>query len=288
MFEVELKANKFKSFDGEEIYYEVHGKQGEPIIFVYGIGCLFNHWHKQISYFSKSNVTVMYDFRGHHSSPVPKDKSSLTINSLARDLLSLKEHLGLKSAHVVGHSFGCQVVLEAYSLEQDFFKTITLINGFYKNPFQRFLDKKIISEGISNVIKLYNKSPQLVSSLWKNLASNPLLIPISNLLGGFNLAHTKIEDIEIYSKGISHLDIRVFLTFFGEMVEYNGMEIVKSLNCPTLVIGGGSDSITPPAEQQRFQEINPNVRVVTIENGSHCAQLDFPDQVNTEIKKHIQ
>lgn len=283
MAEVELKTGYVKSFDDEKIFYEIHGSSGEVIFFVYGIACLFNHWHKQISYFSPHHKTIMYDFRGHHNTSIPKDKNTLTIHSLAKDLLAIIDQHKIQKVHVVGHSFGSQVVLEAYNIRPDLFKTMTLINGFYKNPFYKYVDKKLIQEGINNIVRLYNKTPKVVSGLWKNLVNNPLLIPLSNLMGGFNLSHTKIEDVQIYSNGVSQLDLRVFLTLFSDMVNYDGSEIVKHISCPAQIIGGGSDSITPPEQQKSFVTLNKNLLIEIIPKGSHCVQLDFPQVVNQLI-----
>ena len=57
---IEKQTGYFSSFDGTKIYYESRGA-GEPIIFVYGIACLINHWHHQLSYFSESYQTITFD-----------------------------------------------------------------------------------------------------------------------------------------------------------------------------------------------------------------------------------
>ena len=128
-------TGKFKSFDGTEIYYESRG-QGDPIVFVYGIACLMNHWHHQVSFFSKNYQVITFDLRGHHRSGIPEDQSHLNLHSIARDIPVLLRELGLTQAHFVGHSFGAQVLLSAYDQAPSIFKSITFVNGFAKNPLK--------------------------------------------------------------------------------------------------------------------------------------------------------
>ena len=79
---IEVTTGTFKSFDGTSIYYEVRGKGGghrRPMIMNYGIGCLMNHWHPQVTEFSKTHQVITYDYRGHQKSGTPLDYNNLNI-----------------------------------------------------------------------------------------------------------------------------------------------------------------------------------------------------------------
>ena len=62
---INVQSGFVRSYDGTPIHYEVRGK-GEPIVFVYGIACLMNHWHYQVEYFSQFRQVITFDLRGHH------------------------------------------------------------------------------------------------------------------------------------------------------------------------------------------------------------------------------
>lgn len=277
----------FQSFDGTDIYYETRG-DGDPIIFCYGIGCLFNHWSPQVQYFAKTKKAIMFDYRGHHRTPVPDDKSTLNIESLAKDLIQLCEHFGYKKVDFVGHSFGCQVLLKTYEMKPELFKTMTFINGTYRNPFESMVAAEPLVEVINQIKVIYNKAPQLFSTLWEKGVTNPLLVPISALTGGFNLSKTALKDIEIYAKGVSSIDLRVFITFFEDMIEFEGEPILSKIKVPTLIICGTKDALTPLEEQEKMNELIPNSELYMVPYGSHCTQLDFPEMVNLKIQKFIQ
>ncbi|MCJ8275461.1 MAG: alpha/beta hydrolase [Bdellovibrionales bacterium] len=276
----------FNSFDGSSIYYEVRG-EGDPVVFCYGIGCLFNHWSPQVAHFSKTHETVMFDYRGHHKTSIPEDKETLTIESLAKDVIALCEERGYEKVNFVGHSFGCQVLLQANKLRPDLFKNLIFVNGLYRNPLDAMVEADDLVEIINQAKTLYNKAPNLLSSIWQKGVTNPLLVPLSALTGGFNLSKTALKDIEIYAKGVSAIDVRVFITFFEDMIAFNEKEYLSKLRTPTLIICGSKDALTPLEEQERMNELIPNSELYVVPYGSHCTQLDFPEMVNLKIQQFI-
>lgn len=286
MESVVRKTGYFQSFDGASVYFESRG-QGRPLVFCYGIGCLFNHWSPQIKYFSKSYQTTMMDYRGHHKTPIPENKESLTIESLAKDLLAFCDENNLDKVDFVGHSFGCQVLLSAYSQRPELFRTMSFVNGLYRNPFQHLIKAEDLVELINQAKKIYNQAPSLISKLWEKGVTNPLLVPLSSITGGFNLSKTALKDIEIYARGVSAIDLRVFLTFFEDMVMFDGEATLSRIKVPTLIICGSKDALTPMDEQERMHELITTSELYPVPYGSHCTQLDFPEMVNLKIQTFI-
>lgn len=230
----------------------------------------------------------MFDYRGHHKTPIPDNKESLLIDSLARDLISFCEQNDLKKVDFVGHSFGCQVLLHAYSIQPRLFGTMSFVNGLYRNPFNHLIAADDLVELINQAKKIYNQAPGFVSMLWEKGVTNPLLVPLSALTGGFNLSKTALKDIEIYARGVSAIDLRVFLTFFEDMVSFDGESILSKIKIPTLIICGSKDALTPMEEQERMHELITTSELYPVPYGSHCTQLDFPEMVNLKIQNFIE
>jgi pimeloyl-ACP methyl ester carboxylesterase len=279
---VEKSVGSFKSFDGTSIYYEVRG-QGEPIVLVYGIACLINHWHFQIEHLSQSYKVITFDLRAHHKSGVPEDKSQMTIEAIAKDLPFLLRELGLQKAHFVGHSFGAPVLLRAYSQAPEIFKSLTFINGFAKNPIKGMFGLDVIEPLFFFVKSQYDKNPALWDQIWKLAADNPLAAWGTGLLGGFNLKLTQLKDIQIYLHGVGQMALSSFLPFFEEMMSFSGESIAASIQVPTLIISGEKDMVTPQKFQDELHELIKGSQFVRIPYGSHCTQLDFPDYVNLKL-----
>lgn len=287
MSEIKKKSGKFSSFDGTKIYYECRG-EGEPIVFVYGIACLMNHWHFQVDYFSKNYQVITFDIRGHHLSDVAEDKANFTISAVAQDISALLTHLQISKAHLVGHSFGVPVVLDFYRQFSEQVRSLTLINGFARNPIQGMFGLDVIEPFYWFVRNQYKQSPSLWNSLWKLSIHNPLAMWLSGALGGFNLRLTPFKDIEIYAKGVSELSLDSFMRLFEDMMKFEGGQILPTINVPALIIAGDKDSITPMSFQEELHREIKDSSYTIIPYGSHCSQLDFPDYVNLKIDEHLK
>lgn len=281
------QAGHFATQDGTRLYYEIHGS-GVPIVWIYGIACVMNHYHHQIAEFSADHRCVLFDLRGHHQSEVPKDLKTMTVATMAEDVIDLMDHLELKKAHLVGHSFGVPVLLEFSQRAPERIESLTFINGFAKNPVKGMFGLDL-AEYIFLAAKLAQiAAPEILEPIWKTLVRNPVSMALAGALGGFNLKHTEWKDIEIYSKGLSELALSSFIPLFEDMMDFQGEAAAAAIKAPTLVIAGDHDLVTPLSFQRALQEMIPKSRFVLVKGGSHCTQLDFPKIVNTKIRAHIQ
>lgn len=283
---VAKETGYYKSADGTPIYYEVRG-EGEPIIFVYGIACLMNHWHFQLTHFSKNSKVISYDLRGHHKSNPIANLQNLNVENLAQDLVGLIQHLNLKKAHLVGHSFGAPIILEAYKQNPEVVKSLTFINGFAKNPIKGMFGLDVIEPFFYYMKSQYDLNPDLWNNLWKMAIYNPFAMRVAALAGGFNLKLTHFKDIEVYARGVAQMDLGIFLPMFEALMNFNGSDILPTINKPTLIISGEADRVTPKSFQHDFHEQIKSSEFLSVPYGSHCTQLDFPDYVNLKMQEFI-
>lgn len=283
---VPFHSGKFQSFDGTPIYYEVRGR-GEPIVFIYGLACLINHWHFQIEHFSQTHQVIVFDARAHHKSGVPENKDNLSLEAIAKDIPYLFREVGIRKAHFAGHSFGAQTMLKAYELSPELYNSMIFINGFAKNPIKGMFGLDIIEPFFKLVKTNYERNPQLFDTIWKKIVENPLSILGSGLLGGFNLNVTQLKDIEIYARGVAQMSLSIFIPLFENMMGFNGEAIAHKVDVPTLIISGDRDMVTPLKFQEELHALIKKSEFVRVPYGSHCTQLDFPDYINLKIDKFL-
>ncbi|MGE0763202.1 MAG: alpha/beta fold hydrolase [Bdellovibrionales bacterium] len=276
----------FRSYDGTKIYYEVRG-EGPPVVMAYGIGCLINHWNHQISYFSRSYQTIVFDYRAHHKSDMPVSREQLNIDALAQDLRGLLDHLQIKSTSLWGHSFGAQVAVRTYDMFPDRINSLVFINGFATNPLQGMFGSDLATSFFTLVKDGYEKLPETLSFLWRVAVNNPLAIQLSALAGGFNLKLTHLKDVEIYARGIASMDLDAFLTLFENMMGYDGRAVLERIAVPALIIAGRNDSVTPQHYQEEMHQKIRGSQYLMVPYGSHCTQLDMPDLVNLKIEQFL-
>jgi len=287
MKRIEKETGFFKSFDGTKIYYEIRGS-GPPLVLCYGIGCLINHWEHQIKHFSHEYKTIVFDYRAHHKSESPRDFENLTIDALARDIKELMDHLQITQASFWGHSFGTQILVRAYDIFPNFFHNMVFINGFASNPIKGMFGTGMVSRVFDVFKGSYDVLPETLTHLWKVGTTNPLIIQLGALAGGFNLNLAHFKDIEIYSRGIANMDLNAFIILFESMMKYDGRPVFDRVECPVLIIGGKKDSVTPQHYQEEMHLKIKNSQFMMVPYGSHCTQLDMPDFVNLRIEKFLK
>lgn len=286
MTTTDLITGHFSSFDGTKVYYESRGK-GEPIVLIYGIACLMNHWHHQMEFLSQNHQVITFDLRGHHKTEVPALKENITIEAIAKDIPFLLKELGHTSAHLVGHSFGVQVMLAAHSQNPQIFRTASFINGFAKNPIKGMFGLDVIEPLFGVVKSAFNRNPEFIEGLWNLGVNNPVAGFGAALAGGFNLKLTQFKDIEIYMRGVSQLPLGVFILLFENMMEFRGDLLADDIKVPSLIIAGDKDLVTPMKFQYELHEKISGSELLVVPYGSHCTQLDFPDFVNLKLAQFI-
>jgi pimeloyl-ACP methyl ester carboxylesterase len=286
MFLIKKNSYRLKTKDGSLHYIESRG-QGPALIMVYGIACQMNHWVHQIKYLSKHFQVITYDLRGHMKSSVG-DPSKLTVSGLAEDVLEIMDFLKLPEAHFAGHSFGVPILLDFASRFPQHVTSLSLINGFASNPLENFMGFNLPNLLLPIFNGLNQEDSSALQSVWSKFVDNPLAVLVSGASGGFNLDVTQLKDIEIYTRGVAHLDLNVFLPLFESLVQYNGFSHCSKISTPTLIVGGDRDRITPIKFQYEMHKLIKNSVLTIVPYGSHCCQLDFPNYVNLLIQKHVE
>ncbi|HWI84421.1 alpha/beta hydrolase [Ramlibacter sp.] len=95
--------------NGVELFWELSGDQGEPVVLVHGSWGDHHNWDRVVPAFSRGLRVARYDRRGHSRSERPAGQGS--IDEDVDDLAALIRHLFGGPAHVVGGSFGAAIVL---------------------------------------------------------------------------------------------------------------------------------------------------------------------------------
>jgi pimeloyl-ACP methyl ester carboxylesterase len=119
------------------------------------------------------------------------------------------------------------------------------------------------------------------------MIDNPVAFQVAALSGGFNLRVTQFKDIEMYGRGVSRLELPLFFKLFEEMMNFDGTNILTSIDKPTMIIAGDRDFLTPPNYQRELQEKIHNSEFLLVPYGSHCCQLDFPEFINLKLRDFI-
>jgi pimeloyl-ACP methyl ester carboxylesterase len=67
----------------------------------------------------------------------------------------------------------------------------------------------------------------------------------------------------------------------------NVATILESITCPTLLVWGLQDSVTPPETALQFHDLLPNSKVVFLDNCGHVPMMEQPEAFNLNVRKFL-
>jgi pimeloyl-ACP methyl ester carboxylesterase len=273
----------FQSRDGTPIYYEVQG-EGPPLLLCYGLLCRRDHWKHQIPFFAKHYQLVLFDYRGHQKSGMPKNDQHLTLEWCARDIQDLLQFLDLPQVACLGHSVGVPVLSHLALMEPDRIKANVFICGSVNNPFQQMLFTDRLDAVFEASSKIYEAAPAAGDIIWKQFIGHQGFAHFVAAQLGFNPDMARPEDVAGYLEGVRQTPPAVFYRLMRDYRRVDRRPLLQQSQIPTLVIAGDEDCITPMPVQQNIADLLPRGELERIHGGSHNAHMDFPELVNERIE----
>jgi pimeloyl-ACP methyl ester carboxylesterase len=112
--------------NGTRLYCERAGS-GALLVLVHGGGGDMRYWDAQFTALATAYDVVRYDLRGFGKSDDPVEGEAYRHED---DLQALMEALGLADAHIAGFSLGCQIVVDAYTVHPNLFRSIIAVGPY--------------------------------------------------------------------------------------------------------------------------------------------------------------
>ncbi len=97
--------------NGDSIHYIDIGK-GDPVVFVHGAVGDYRTWGAQMDTFAKNHRVISYSRRfAYPNKQMINDSADLTVIAHSKDLSEFLKVLNMGPVHLVGHSFGANIIL---------------------------------------------------------------------------------------------------------------------------------------------------------------------------------
>lgn len=113
--------------DAIDLVHRDEGTGAPTFVFIHGLCCDLTDWQPQLAAFSKTNRVITPTLRGHGGDP--SDASTLSMETLAGDVVALLRARGIDNAIVAGHSMGTRVAHEVWRQAPDAVKGLILVDG---------------------------------------------------------------------------------------------------------------------------------------------------------------
>lgn len=235
-----------------EIYYETHGR-GVPVLLVPGLGGVGSYWAPNIPAFAKRFQVVIHDHRGTGQST--RSRIRYSVDQMTDDLIAVMDHLGIKKAHLVGHSTGGAIGQTMAAVHPDRLLSLVIYASWTKSDpyFRRIFEARraLLTEvGVSAYIR--STPVFLYPDWWVN--QNITLLEEREKITIPNFPGPEI--------GASRVDA---------IIDFDRTADLGKIKTPTMVICAKDDILTPPYFSRELARLIQGAKLVELERGGHCA-----------------
>jgi pimeloyl-ACP methyl ester carboxylesterase len=289
---LEGEQRTFTSHDGTPIGYRVVGNpSGTPFLLANGLGGTHGAYRFIIRHFAPWYRFYCWDYRGMYSSGRPLGGyPALSVAHQAKDALALLDHERVDRCVAFGWSMGVQVLLETYRSGHDRFEAMVLHNGVAGHPWATAFGVPWLKDVLPRALRSLQRVDGAVTRAIHVAVDLPAFIPAAIRSG---LVHHAV-DRQAFSetaRGFKQLDMHLYLETLRQLGEHDAADLLGAIRCPTLVLAGSNDVLTPLQASGRIARGIAGAELVVIPGGSHYAAVEFPDLVNRRLdaflKKHV-
>lgn len=248
------------------LHHEVVG-EGTPVVFIHGLGATSNVWFAQREVLSERFQVIVYDRSGCGLSS--RRDEACSIASWGTELAGLLDDLAVESAVVVGHSLGSMVAQYFASTYPERTRALVLVGGEAAlspegKEILRTRADLIEAHGLPDVVDSWLSS--VVAP--ETRVANPVMVGLLRAMFLSYDPHSYAQQ----ARALSDADVRPYH---------------RGITCPTLLLVGDEDPVTPLAWQQAIQEAIPGSRLRIIPGTAHMPMLESPMAITAALQEFL-
>lgn len=231
--------------------------EGEPLILLHGLFGALSNFKDLIEY-----------FRHHYKVVVPMlplfelDILHTSVGGLMKHVHKFIELRNYKNVHILGNSLGGHVALLYVLKHPERVKSLILTgsSGLFESGMGDSYPKRGDYEYIKKKAEITFYDPKV--------ATKELVDEV------FEITNNRLKAIKIIALAKSAIRNNL------------GSEI-SNIKCPTCLIWGNNDVVTPPFVAREFHKLIPNSELHFIDKCGHAPMMEVPDEFNRILHKFL-
>lgn len=259
-----------RSSDGIRLHYESLGRHGAPaVLMIQGLGADKHGWDMQRFVLAAKYRVIALDNRGAGRSDKPFGHYSL--EQMADDAITVLDHLGVGTAHVVGASMGGAISQIVALKHPERVRSLTLACTACRNhPWRR----ELLSEWASRANERGMGAMTHEAARWViGPRSFRRLFPAFGWLGPLAMGRSSHAFVA---------QVRAILATDEAMAERLG-----EITVPALVMVGNQDILTPRGDSEEIAERLPNAELVVISGAAHGFMVEHATTFNRVLLQFL-
>lgn len=251
--------------------------EGEPIVFVHGLGGNITHWEAVARDFVRDHRVIGLDSVGAGATAKPPGR--YTVDRLRDHLLAFLDDRGLDRVTLVGHSLGGTVCLAAALARPELARRLVLLGAAGLAPLPRWMRL-----GAPLVLHRHVLFPAL------QLSANFILDNcfVDHMDDNPHVAHFRRSSLRD-APGFPHLRdfARVSASLCRDVVKRDYGPRLAELRMPVLAVWGAADRLVAlPGVADALKRFR-RARVVILPNTGHLPMIERPADVVTHLRRFL-
>ncbi|MBN2022116.1 MAG: alpha/beta fold hydrolase [Pirellulales bacterium] len=240
--------------------------EGKPLVLIHGFPLDHTMWEPQLAMLARQCRVIAPDLRGFgHSSAT---EGTVTMEQMADDVVAVAEALGVSGRFVLGGlSMGGYVAMAFWR------KYASRLAGLILCDTRAGPDApEAAAARLDTADRILREGPALLVD-----SMTPRLLAESTRRNQPELV-AAVQDVILRANRQG-----VAAALRGMAQRPDSTSILSRIDCPTLVLVGREDPISPPEEMRAMAEAIPGARLAEIPRAAHLAPLENPVAANAAI-----
>jgi pimeloyl-ACP methyl ester carboxylesterase len=257
--------------DGSLVHVVDTGGDKPPLLFIHGLGGVWQNWLLTIPAFMETHRCVAFDLPGFGESEMPS--GDLSITEFARTADVVCDQLGIDCPAVIGNSMGGFVGAELAI------------------SFPTRVDKLVLVSAAGLSTEYVAREPVLALGRALTAVTARAGAAADPILRRKRLRRAILQAVVRYPERLSvplatelarGAGAPGFNGAFRELLGYSFRDKLEQINVPTLIVWGRNDILVPVEDAATFEHlIGENAHHVIFDDTGHMPMLERPGRFNT-------
>lgn len=251
---------------GTDIFYETAG-EGEPILFCHGLGGTGNVWGAQRQAFSKFYQVITLDLPGSGRSG--RHETDYNMERWADQIAGLADALKLDRFVLVGHSMSTILAQKCAAKYPRRLRGLVLCGPLTELPD---VGKEAFTKRSAMVIK------------------DGMLSVVDTVLSGALTAATREGNAVLaglFREMLLSNDAKTYAAQIQALIKGSAKQDQPKVECPTLIVVGDQDSVTPLSNCRAIASAIPNALIRVIPATAHLTMAERPELFNSALQDFL-
>ncbi len=268
--------------DGVQIHFDIYGEGDHTILFVPTWSLVNSRsWKAQVPYFSDKFRVVTYDPRGNGNSDRPSEPGGYAIDLFIEDVIAVMDATETQTAVLVGHSFSSAIAFAVAAQFPERVNAVVSTCGW--SPIVAPFPERFAT---------YNDVPPQTPEGWEKYNA---IYWQRNYPDFAEFFFSKVNN-EPHSTKQREDAVGWALQGDGDMLKMTqearnsavsiDEDMYRSVRCPSLIVYGEKDEITPPETSVRIAELTGGDLHV-YPGGGHAVHGRYPAWFNTLMRDFL-